>query len=191
MGKEDFIRQVIDSSMKLGGLHETISSCKLCSLSSSRTKAVPGEGPAHAKIMLIGEAPGAIEDATGKPFVGRAGRLLDQSLDLAGVKRSEVFITSVVKCRPTKNRKPKSIELQSCRPYILSQMDLIRPKVIGLMGNVACKAILNIDGVTTIHGRVFEGIFLVTFHPAAVLRNRRLQGDFVADLKKIHEISIR
>ena len=166
-------------------LHSRILSCQLCDLAIGRTKAVPGEGPFPSKIMLVGEAPGAEEDITGRPFVGRAGRLLDRSLDLAGIKRSEVFITSVVKCRPPENRKPTSIEIKSCHTYMQSQIDLIQPRVIGLMGNVAAKALLNIQGVTTLRGRVYQGRFLVTYHPAAVLRNKNLQSDFVSDLKKI------
>jgi uracil-DNA glycosylase family 4 len=174
--------------MNLDHLDSRILSCQLCDLAIGRTKAVPGEGPCPSKIMLVGEAPGAEEDITGRPFVGRAGHLLDRSLDLAGIKRSEVFITSVVKCRPPANRKPKIIEIKSCHPYLQSQIDLIHPRVVGLMGNVAAKALLNMHGVTSLHGQVFEGRFLVTFHPAAVLRNINLKGDFVSDLKKINEM---
>jgi DNA polymerase len=174
--------------MNLDHLHSRILSCQHCDLAIVRTKAVPGEGPCPSKIMLVGEAPGAEEDITGRPFVGRAGRLLDRSLDLAGIKRSKVFITSVIKCRPPANRKPKSIEIESCHLYLQSQIDLIHPRVIGLMGNVATKAILNMHGVTALHGQVFERRFLVTFHPAAVLRNINFQGDFVSDLKKINEM---
>jgi uracil-DNA glycosylase len=108
--------------MNLDLLHSKILSCQLCDLAVCRTKAVPGEGPCPAGIMLVGEAPGADEDVTGRPFVGRAGRLLDRSLGLAGIKRSEVFITSVVKCRPPHNRKPKRIEIESW--YVFSWLAL-------------------------------------------------------------------
>ena len=174
--------------MTLDLLHSKISSCRLCDLALTRTKAVPGEGPCPARIMLVGEAPGADEDVTGRPFVGRAGRLLDRSLGLAGINRSEVFITSVVKCRPPLNRKPKSIEMESCHNYLQSQIDMIHPKVIGVMGNTAAGALLNLQGVTALRGRVLQGRFLVTYHPAAVLRNNHLQEAFVSDLKKIKEI---
>jgi uracil-DNA glycosylase len=174
--------------MNLDQLHSRIMTCQLCDLALGRTSAVPGEGPCPTGIMLVGEAPGADEDITGRPFVGRAGRLLDESLLQAGIKRSEVFITSIVKCRPPKNRKPKTIEIETCHPYLQSQIDLIRPRVIGLMGNVAAGALLNVQGVTSLRGRVFQGRFLITFHPAAVLRNKNLQGDFVSDLKKIKEL---
>lgn len=174
--------------MDLDTLHSKILSCQLCDLAHGRTKAVPGEGPCPAGIMLVGEAPGAEEDITGRPFVGRAGRLLDRSLGLAGINRSEVFITSVVKCRPPLNRKPKSLEMESCRPYLRSQIDMVKPRVIGLMGNVACGALLNIQGVTALRGRVIQGRFFVTYHPAAVLRNNNLQEAFVTDLKNIKEM---
>jgi uracil-DNA glycosylase family 4 len=143
--------------MNLDHIHSRIMLCQICDLAIGRTKAVPGEGPCRSKIMLIGEAPGAEEDITGRPFVGRDGRLLDRSLNLAGIKRSDVFITSVIKCRPPANRKPKSTEIESCHPYLQYQIDLIHPKVIGLMGNVAAKAILNMHGVTALHGQVFQG----------------------------------
>jgi uracil-DNA glycosylase len=174
--------------MNLDLLHSKISLCRLCDLALGRTKAVPGEGPCPAGIMLVGEAPGAEEDLTGRPFVGRAGRLLDRSLSLAGINRSEVFITSVVKCRPPLNRRPKKIEMESCNPYLQSQIDLVHPRVIGVMGNVAAGALLNLQGVTALRGQVLQGRFLVTFHPAAVLRNNNLQEAFVSDLKKIKEM---
>jgi uracil-DNA glycosylase family 4 len=176
-------------SMSLDDLHSRILSCQLCDLASGRTRAVPGEGPCPAPIMLVGEAPGADEDKTGRPFVGRCGKLLDRSLAQAGINRSEVFITSVVKCRPQKNRKPKNAEMDACRPYLQSQIEIVRPQVIGLMGNVAVSSLLKRQGVTTLHGQIFEEKFLVTFHPAAVLRNKNLQEDFIADLKKLKKMA--
>jgi len=165
-------------------LHRRICSCKLCDLSSGRTKAVPGEGPCPAKIMLIGEAPGREEDLTGRPFVGRAGRLLDRALFDAGLRRSEVFITSVVKCRPPKNRKPKHSEIAACHPYLEAQMKMLNPEVVCLMGNVAAQAILGMQGIAALRGRILHDRCLVTYHPAAVLRNKNLMDDFVSDLKK-------
>jgi uracil-DNA glycosylase family 4 len=175
--------------MNLDQLHSRILSCQLCDLSCGRTNAVPGEGPCPADVMLVGEAPGAEEDIAGRPFVGRAGRMLDQSLAQAGIVRSEIFITSAVKCRPPGNRRPKSIEIEACHPYLQAQIDLIRPTVIGLMGNVAAKALLDVQGVTSLHGRFFQSRFFVTFHPAAVLRNRNLQGDFASDLIMLKDFS--
>jgi uracil-DNA glycosylase family 4 len=171
--------------MHLNELHSRILSCQHCELASRRTKAVPGEGPCPAPIMLVGEAPGADEDRTGRPFVGRCGKLLDRSLAQAGVNREEIFITSVVKCRPQNNRKPKKAETAACLPYLQSQIEIVEPRVIGLMGNVAASSLLNRQGVVTLRGQVFEDRFLVTFHPAAVLRNKNFQEYFISDLRKL------
>jgi uracil-DNA glycosylase family 4 len=170
--------------MKLEEIHKTIRSCQLCDLSLSRTLAVPGEGPCPADIMLIGEAPGLEEDRTGRPFVGRAGKLLTKALAEAGIERPEVFITSVVKCRPPKNRKPKRWEIDACRPYLEAQMERVRPRVVCLMGNVASSAVLGKQGMASMHGRFFQDRFLVTYHPAAVLRNVKLMDTLVSDFKK-------
>jgi uracil-DNA glycosylase len=181
----------IQNFMGIEDLGENISSCTLCTLSSTRINAVPGEGPKNARIVLVGEAPGTEEDMTGRPFVGRCGKLLDRALEEAGIDRSQVFITSVVKCRPPKNRPPKRQEILACGPYIQKQIEMIKPSGVGLMGNVATKAVLGISGVTSIHGNVYQGKYLVTFHPAAVLRNKNLKEAFVSDLKKLYELANR
>jgi len=170
--------------MDLDHLHEKIRVCQLCDLSLNRIKAVPGEGPCPVEIMLVGEAPGREEDLTGRPFVGRAGRLLDAALTEAGLKRFEVFITSVIKCRPPDNRKPKRYEIEACHPYLEAQMKMLGPRVVCLMGNVATQAVLGIQGVTSLRGQILQDRYLVTYHPAAVLRNGNLMKDFVSDLKK-------
>ncbi len=172
------------NSRELLFLHEMICNCRLCDLSICRTRAVPGAGPSDAEIMMVGEAPGKNEDLTGFPFVGRAGKLLDSALKEAGLNRSEIFITSTVKCRPPENRKPTKSELNLCQPHLMSQIDTIRPKVICLMGNTATSSILGITGVTSLRGQILQGRFLVTYHPAAVLRNRNLMEEFIFDLKK-------
>jgi uracil-DNA glycosylase family 4 len=168
----------------LSRLHQQIRACQLCPLSEDRNFAVPGSGPAPAEIMLVGEAPGREEDLRGLPFVGRAGRLLDGALEQAGLERSKVFITSVIKCRPPQNRKPKKTEIDQCRPYLQAQIDILQPKIICLMGNTATQAILGKQGVTSLRGQILQDRFLVTYHPAAVLRNRNLMEEFVSDLKK-------
>jgi len=169
--------------MDLVSLHKKICVCQLCDLARSRKLAVPGEGPCPSKIMLIGEAPGKYEDESGRPFVGRAGKLLDEALIKAGLERKEVFITSVVKCRPPKNRKPKRCEIDACRPYLKAQMEMLNPKVVCLMGNVAAQTVLGSQGIASLRGKIFLDRFLVTFHPAAVLRNRNLTDAFVSDLE--------
>jgi uracil-DNA glycosylase family 4 len=174
--------------MDLLALHSKIRSCQLCPLWENRYLAVPGEGPSPSSIMLVGEAPGAQEDQTGRPFVGRAGRLLTLALTEAGIDRTDVFITSVIKCRPPKNRKPKMGEIEACLPYLGAQMELVKPRAVALMGNVATKAVLGIDGVTVRHGQLHRGRFVVTFHPAAVLRNKNLMKVFVGDLKRLKDL---
>lgn len=164
-------------------VNQQISSCRLCPLFLERKLAVPGCGPAPAEIMLIGEAPGREEDLTGKPFVGRAGRLLDAALEQAGLERSRVFITSVIKCRPPQNRKPIKREIDQCRRYLETQIEIVRPNIICLMGNTAVQAVLGTQGIAQLRGRILRNRYLVTFHPAAVLRNRNLMNDFVSDLK--------
>jgi DNA polymerase len=168
-------------------VNQQISSCCLCPLFLERKLAVPGCGPASADIMLIGEAPGREEDLTGTPFVGRAGRLLDAALEQAGLERSKVFITSVIKCRPPQNRKPKKNEIDQCRRYLESQIEIIHPKIICLMGNTAAQAVLGRQGIADLRGIILQKRYLVTFHPAAVLRNRNLMDDFVSDLKILNE----
>jgi DNA polymerase len=164
-------------------LHDKIRACRLCPLSQGRNLAVPGSGPSPSDIMLVGEAPGRQEDIVGEPFVGRAGRLLDRALCEAGLKRSELFITSVIKCRPPENRKPKRREIDLCLPYLKAQMKALRPRVVCLMGNTALDAVLGLRGVTALRGRILQDRYLVTYHPAAVLRNRNLMDEFVSDLK--------
>ncbi len=172
------------SHIDLPTLHDKIRTCQLCPLSLGRKCAVPGSGPSPADIMLVGEAPGREEDLKGLPFVGRAGKLLDKALLQAGLEKSEVFITSVVKCRPPENRKPKKEEINLCHPYLQAQMDLVHPRIVCLMGNTATQAVLGMQGVTNLRGQIQQGRFLITYHPAAVLRNRNLMEEFVSDLKK-------
>jgi uracil-DNA glycosylase len=172
------------SLIDLPTLHDKICTCQLCPLSLGRKCAVPGSGPSPAQIMLVGEAPGREEDLKGLPFVGRAGKLLDKALLQAGLEKSEVFITSVVKCRPPENRKPKKEEINLCHPYLQAQMDLVHPRIVCLMGNTATQAVLGMQGVTNLRGQIQQGRFLITYHPAAVLRNRNLMEEFVSDLKK-------
>ena len=162
--------------------------CPLCKLSRSRKNAVPGEGQLSAKIMFIGEAPGRSEDEKGRPFVGAAGRILDELLKKAGIERSEVFITNIVKCRPPNNRVPKEDELTACRPYLDRQIALIKPKVICILGRTAYSALLGGSSITANRGKIMERAgqkYFLTFHPAAVIYNKGLLSALEADLKKL------
>ncbi len=159
----------------LDAVAERIRTTFCCDLCPNRTKAVPGEGNPHARLVLVGEGPGATEDATGRPFVGQAGQLLDSILDAIEVPRSSVYITNVVKCRPPQNRKPLPDEIAACIPYLHRQLELIRPKVILAMGGTAGEALLGVrKSLGELRGKVhtYNGIpLVVTYHPAALLRN--------------------
>ena len=162
--------------------------CPLCKLARTRKNAVPGEGQLSAKIMFIGEAPGRSEDEKGRPFVGAAGRILDELLKKAGIERSEVFITNIVKCQPPNNRVPKEDELTACRPYLDRQIALIKPKVICILGRTAYSSLLGGSSITANRGKIVERAgqkYFLTFHPAAVIYNKGLLSALEADLKKL------
>ena len=162
--------------------------CPLCKLARSRKNAVPGEGQISAKIMFIGEAPGRNEDEKGKPFVGAAGRILDNLLKEAGIERSQVFITNIVKCRPPNNRVPEEDELIACRPYLDRQIAIIKPKVICILGRTAYASILGGSSISANRGKIVERAgqkYFSTFHPAAVIYNKSLRSTLEADLKKL------
>ncbi|MDP7975578.1 MAG: uracil-DNA glycosylase [Thermoprotei archaeon] len=174
----------------LGEIRYNIETCKLCPLWQTRTKAVPGEG-AISGLMLIGEAPGKDEDMQGRPFVGRAGKLLESCLSAVGLSRESVYITNVVKCRPPGNRRPHPKEIAACRPYLLEEIRLVRPLAILLMGNSAAYALLGKRSVVSLRKREFavQGVpTMVTFHPAAMLRNPALRSSFTEDLLAILQL---
>jgi uracil-DNA glycosylase family 4 len=159
----------------LDAVAERIRTTYCCELCPNRTNAVPGEGNPKARMVLVGEGPGATEDATGRPFVGQAGQLLDSILEAIDVPRSSVYITNIVKCRPPQNRKPLPDEIAACIPYLHRQLDLIAPKVIVAMGGTAGEALLGVrKSLGELRGKVhtYNGIpLIVTYHPAALLRN--------------------
>ena len=155
----------------LDGLDKQICTCVKCPLGHTRTKFVFGVGNPAATLMLIGEAPGADEDAQGEPFVGRAGQLLNKILEAINFKRADVYICNILKCRPPNNRTPQSDEVEQCIPYLKKQIDLIKPRVILCLGLVAAQNLLHAtEGLGKLRGRVitYEGIpLMVTYHPAA------------------------
>jgi len=166
---------------ELGKIAEEVGLCRSCELGSSRTNAVAGEGHPNARIMFVGEAPGADEDAQGKPFVGRAGKLLDKIIIACGLKRGEVFIGNILKCRPPGNRDPRPEEIISCLPYLQRQIEVIQPEVIVALGAHAAKTLLETNkAIGQLRGRFHEycgGIgqapikLMPTYHPAYLLRN--------------------
>jgi len=165
------------------------SSCTDCRLAETRTQVVFGVGSPNARVMVVGEAPGANEDEQGEPFVGAAGQLLDTLIEEIGLSRSEVYISNVLKCRPPNNRDPKQDEIDSCKGYLVTQMELVEPEVVVTLGNFATKLILRTEtGITKMRGTIYDwwrGIQVVpTFHPAAALRGGpevtdAMQADFV------------
>lgn len=176
------------SSELLARLALAIRKCERCPLAQGRTQAVPGEGAPDARVMFIGEGPGAQEDESGRPFVGAAGQLLDKLLARAGLRREEVFITNVVKCRPPGNRTPTTEEIAACNDWLIAQIAAIQPEIIVCIGSPAAKTLLSPDfRITRQHGVPLEkeGItYLPVFHPAAILREtvpmEALEGDFEA-----------
>jgi DNA polymerase len=167
---------------------EEVRGCPLCRLARSRKNAVPGEGQLSAKIMFIGEAPGRCEDEKGRPFVGAAGKLLDELLQKAGIDRSQVFITNVVKCRPPGNRVPETDEVDACRPYLDRQIALLRPKVICVLGRTAYSSLLGGGSITANRGKIVEKAgqrYFLTIHPAAAIYRKSLVSVLETDLKKL------
>jgi uracil-DNA glycosylase len=155
--------------------------CQRCELGSQRTNAVPGEGHPKARIMFVGEAPGADEDAQGRPFVGRAGQLLEKIITACGLKREDVFIGNILKCRPPGNRDPRPEEIVNCLPYLQRQIELIEPEVIVALGAHAARTLLNTNkSIGQLRGHFEEYVagigrppikFMATYHPAYLLRN--------------------
>ena len=167
--------------------------CTKCDLYKERKMAVPGEGPADARVMFIGEGPGAQEDLTGRPFVGSAGKLLTELLGSIGVDRSSVFITNIVKCRPPNNRPPRKTEIETCVSlYLQPQIRIINPRVIVPLGTPAIKTLMGDDySATSVHGQAFRKdgrLFLPLFHPAAALYDVRLRNTMFKDVKMLREL---
>lgn len=170
---------------KLTSYYEEIKDCERCELSSTRTNIVFGAGNPHAELLFVGEAPGKHEDLSGRPFVGAAGKLLEYLLSTIGLTREDVFIANVLKCRPPANRDPKVQEINTCRPYLERQIELISPKVVCTLGNFATKLMLDTgDGITSLHGRQFKvdgRIVIPSYHPAAALYTPSLQEKLEVD----------
>lgn len=175
--------------MTLDELAGRAATCTECDLSLSRTRVVFGAGDPRAKVMLVGEAPGFNEDRQGLPFVGAAGQLLTKLLSAAGLDRSQVYITNVVKCRPPDNRDPTSVEVETCHHYLKGQIELIRPQVVCALGNFAAQSLLGKKvGISKVRGKAtqVEGYFVLPmFHPAAALHRGDLMSEVEADFASL------
>lgn len=171
-----------------------IAACNACALASGRTATVPGEGPASAKLMLVGEAPGAREDREGRPFVGASGTLLNQLLAGAGLSRNDVFITNTVKCRPPDNRDPRADEIASCSTFLSRQIEAISPQVVATLGRHALAVFAPGAIIGEAHGAPFRGerqnldsgvILFPLYHPAAALHNGKLRPTLEEDMRAL------
>lgn len=177
--QEDDKRLVVESG--LAQIVQRVGECRKCGLAETRTHTVPGEGNPRPRIAFVGEAPGEDEDRQGRPFVGRAGQLLDKIIVAMGLKRSDVFICNILKCRPPGNRDPKPEEVEQCSPYLQEQLELLRPEVIVALGSHAAKTLLDTHlAIGKLRGRFHDYYFspmlppiklMPTYHPAYVLRN--------------------
>lgn len=181
---------------QLDQLNKQMLACSQCVLRKTCKQVVPGEGPADAKIMFIGEGPGQKEDGLGRPFVGAAGKFLDEMLANINLKREDVYIANVVKCRPPGNRDPLPEEAAACWPWLLEQIKIIDPKLIVTLGKHSLERFLPGQKISQIHGKALrreipgigKRIFYVLYHPAAALYNGGMRGVLISDFKKIPQV---
>lgn len=172
-------------------LYERVRSCTRCALARTRLHAVPGEGPLGAEVMFIGEAPGANEDRQGRPFVGQAGQFLDELLAAGGLKRSEVYICNVLKCRPPENRDPQPDEIAACNDYLNEQLALVDPLVVVTLGRYSMGKFFPQQSISRIHGtfKQADGRFVVPmYHPAAALHQQSLKAVILNDFRSLPAI---
>jgi uracil-DNA glycosylase len=185
----------MDRTLLLSEIASEVRACTKCGLCESRTQAVPGEGDPFARLMFIGEGPGQQEDQTGRPFVGAAGQLLNRLLVGIGMRREDVFIANVVKCRPPGNRVPEDGEAAACQDWLMSQIALVQPEIIGLLGGTALKWVLSPDlRITKVRGRLYRKdglLFMPVFHPAYVLRNASDMPKLEQDFRALKELLSR
>ncbi|MGC9349826.1 MAG: uracil-DNA glycosylase family protein [Anaerolineae bacterium] len=180
-----------DQEKALEAIRAEVRTCTKCPLHVGRTKAVPGDGPADAMIMFIGEAPGFHEDQQGIPFVGAAGRFLNELLEKADIDRRRVYITNVIKCRPPGNRDPREEEVEACKPYLDAQIEIINPKVIVTLGRHSMARAFPDEKISVVHGqarRVGDQIYLPMYHPAAALHQPSLRSVIEADFDRLRDI---
>ncbi len=179
----------------MSALSREVNDCTKCPLHATRTNSVFGEGSPLAELMFVGEAPGREEDAQGRPFVGSAGQLLTKMIEAIDLRREDVYIANILKCRPPQNRDPLREEVEACRGYLLRQIKLIKPKVICGLGSYAAKALLETAlPISRLRGEVHElgsAKFVPTYHPAALLRNPGWKRSAWEDLKLVRELCQR
>lgn len=191
MGIESYVVNKEDA-MTLSILQRTVKGCRRCNLAATRQNVVFGEGSNKAKVMFIGEAPGEDEDIQGRPFVGRAGRLLDQLIERIDLRREDVYICNILKCRPPNNRDPEESEITSCKNYLFSQISLIKPRIICTLGRHAYNTLMNADErITKVRGSLkdYQGMTLLpTYHPSFLLRNQEKIKEAWEDMERLKEL---
>lgn len=179
-------------SSELQIIHSEILECTKCELHKSRKKAVPGEGPFDAKIIFVGEGPGQNEDEQGRPFVGAAGKFLTELLESIGLKRTDVFITNIVKCRPRNNRAPRKSEIEACNPYLQLQIRLINPRIVCALGTPAITTLMGDEySASRFHGKPLkkdEVTILPMYHPAAALYDASLKETILQDFQILRHL---
>ncbi len=173
-------------------LQMSLTDCQQCRLASGRTQVVFGTGNPRASIMFVGEAPGFYEDRQGEPFVGAAGKLLNELLGTVGLTRQDIFIANVIKCRPPNNRDPLPDEIETCKPFLLKQIELIQPRLVCTLGNFATQTLLERKvGITKVRGRMIRLAHFVVFpllHPAAALHQGNLRTPLKEDFQKLKQV---
>ncbi|MGI8468213.1 MAG: uracil-DNA glycosylase [Pyrinomonadaceae bacterium] len=187
----DISQTIPEANETLEDIRADIGNCTRCPLWEGRTKIVHSEGNINADLIFVGEAPGANEDASGRPFVGRAGQLLDKIIEAIGLKREDVFIGNINRCRPPGNRTPTLPEARTCKPFLLREIAVVRPKIVVVLGNTACQNLLETKvGITKIRGE-FQDYFgikvMPTFHPAYLLRDPTKKREVWEDMKKVRD----
>jgi DNA polymerase len=180
------------SGLTLPILQKTVKGCYKCPLAETRKNVVFGEGNNNAKLVFIGEAPGEEEDSQGRPFVGKSGKMLDQLIEHIGLKRENVYICNVLKCRPPNNRDPDEKEIAACKNYLFSQLDLIKPKIICTLGRHAYNTLFDVDErITKVRGitKDYRGMILLpTYHPSFLLRNQDKIKEAWEDMERLKQL---
>jgi DNA polymerase len=178
-------------NQKLEKVKQDVIKCTKCELSKTRTNSVPGKGDFKSDVIFVGEAPGKNEDKNGEPFIGVAGKKLSAALEGAGVSRDKVYITNIVKCRPPKNRVPKTNERETCQDYLKQEIAIIKPKLICILGNTAFNSLLGGSEIMKFRGKIVQKnnqLYFLTVHPAATIYNQKLIDVLNEDIIKLFEL---
>ena len=176
---------------KLQKIKKQVTQCTKCELSKTRNNSVPGKGNFKSDVIFVGEAPGKNEDMKGEPFIGIAGKKLSIALENAGITRDDVYITNIVKCRPPKNRVPTTDERNTCQNYLEKEIEIIKPKIICILGNTAFNSLLNGKEIIKFRGKIVRKnnqLYFLTIHPAATIYNQKLINLLKKDMKKLFKL---